>query len=187
MSNPSDEPKYLMELPGLDAISWSSLENAYGPADGTPQDLKYLVSTNADDRACALDNLYISIFHQSSVYSATSAALPFLIRSLANSAMPNREDIAKLVAEISYRAKLRTVGQYREAWQRVTDEYLSGLWRPTPSDEVFAREVQTEQELHQCLTAHQELLETLQADINVNVAQAAGTILANIRKYSVEG
>ncbi len=178
--NPPDEPEYLMELPGLDAVSWSSLEHAYGHADGIPQDLKYLVSTNADDRACALESLYISIFHQGSVYSATSTALPFLIRILANSAMPNREEVAKLVAEISYSAKLRTVEQYREAWQRTADEYLSGLWQPTPSDEVFVREVQIEQELHQCLTAYEDLLEKLQADTNKEVAQAAKIIVVNL-------
>jgi hypothetical protein len=65
---------------GIDEIDWATLEHAYGPADDVPALLRAAGSADAAERAEALEELVSSLCHQGSVYSATTAAVPFLAR-----------------------------------------------------------------------------------------------------------
>ncbi|MFI7597906.1 hypothetical protein [Actinoplanes sp. NPDC049681] len=56
-------------LDELDRVDWAALTHAYGPAHDVPGML----------REAALDDLYGSIFARGEVYSATAAAVPFLV------------------------------------------------------------------------------------------------------------
>ncbi|MEV4709105.1 hypothetical protein [Actinoplanes sp. NPDC049316] len=56
-------------LDGLDEVDWAALTHAYGPAHDVPELL----------REAALSDLYGRIFHQGTVYTATAAAVPFLV------------------------------------------------------------------------------------------------------------
>ncbi|MFH8337073.1 hypothetical protein [Streptomyces sp. AM6-12] len=67
-------------LSGLDAVDWSALTHACGPADDVPGLLRALCSPEAEQRHKALDALYGNTFHQGSRYPATAAAVPFLVR-----------------------------------------------------------------------------------------------------------
>ncbi|MEV6107402.1 hypothetical protein AB0M28_22240 [Streptomyces sp. NPDC051940] len=67
-------------LDGVDDIDWSALEHAYGPADDVPALLRAAGAADPAVREVALDELVSSLCHQGSVYSATSAAVPFLAR-----------------------------------------------------------------------------------------------------------
>jgi hypothetical protein len=67
-------------LDGLDRVDWASLEHAYGPATDVPDMLRELASDA--EASHAFDRLFSSLNHQGSVYSATSAAIPFLIQIL---------------------------------------------------------------------------------------------------------
>jgi hypothetical protein len=64
-------------LDGVDDISWADLQHAYGPADDVTELLQALLSGDADE---ALDELFSSLCHQGSVYSASVYAVPFLAR-----------------------------------------------------------------------------------------------------------
>lgn len=67
----------------LDDAAWSTLEHAYGKASDTPRHLAVL-ATGGEPAEDALIELSGSIFHQSTVYSATVAAWPYLVRVAAD-------------------------------------------------------------------------------------------------------
>lgn len=63
---------------GLDAVCWGELSHAYGHAHDTPALLRKAASADDAVAAEAVSELYGTIFHQGTVYSATAAAVPFL-------------------------------------------------------------------------------------------------------------
>ncbi|WP_201300721.1 HEAT repeat domain-containing protein [Streptomyces sp. HF10] len=88
-------------LSGLDAVDWSALTHAYGPADDVPGLLRALCSPDEEQRHQALGALYGNIFHQGSRYPATAAAVPFLIRMAADPALPDRAVCLQLLAALA--------------------------------------------------------------------------------------
>ncbi len=71
-------------LENLDNVDWKNLSHAYGEADDIPELIKDLISKNSADRDNALWGLYGTIWHQGTIYSATSYSIPFLIEILEN-------------------------------------------------------------------------------------------------------
>ena len=65
-------------LENLDAIDWGSYEHAYGGADDLPELLR-AIARGEDDGG----DLFANIYHQGTVYSATSVAVPFLAEIIA--------------------------------------------------------------------------------------------------------
>jgi hypothetical protein len=65
---------------GLDFIAWDELNHAYGAATDVPGDLRAICSTDAAARDTAFSNLFASIFHQGTRYSASPYAVPFLAK-----------------------------------------------------------------------------------------------------------
>jgi hypothetical protein len=66
---------------GLEEIDWESLSHAYGPAIDTPQLIRDLCSEDQETVSRASSDLAGSINHQGSVYTATVAAVPFLVEA----------------------------------------------------------------------------------------------------------
>ena len=91
-------------LEGLDAIAWDELGHAYGSADDVPETLRRL--TTGDDQA--LWALFGNIWHQGTVYSSTSHAVPFLIEILDAAPAP-RAGILNLLAAIADGASYHAV------------------------------------------------------------------------------
>ncbi len=69
-------------LERLDEINWSELSTAYGSANHVPGWIRDLTSSNSAVWSKALDKLWWTILHQGSLYSATTATIPFLIELL---------------------------------------------------------------------------------------------------------
>ncbi|MET7731368.1 hypothetical protein ABZT02_08350 [Streptomyces sp. NPDC005402] len=65
-------------LADLDQTDWSRLRHAYGSAQDVPGLLRDLASPVEETAAEAEQELWSSIVHQGTVYSATAAAVPFL-------------------------------------------------------------------------------------------------------------
>ncbi|WP_067694099.1 hypothetical protein [Nocardia jejuensis] len=65
---------------GLESVPWAELHHAYGSAEDVPEQLLQLQSSTDDEAATALHELFGSIWHQGTVYSATAYAVPFLAR-----------------------------------------------------------------------------------------------------------
>jgi len=77
-------------LEGLDKVDWSSLEHAYGTAEDVPGLIRALISPSPDERRGALDDLCGNLWHQGSIFEATSYAVPFLIELAASDKTPDR-------------------------------------------------------------------------------------------------
>lgn len=67
----------------LDQMDWSRLRHAYGSAEDIPALLRDLASPVEKTAAEAEQELWSSIVHQGTVYTATAAAVPFLARLVA--------------------------------------------------------------------------------------------------------
>ncbi|MEU9167103.1 hypothetical protein AB0D34_04775 [Streptomyces sp. NPDC048420] len=65
---------------GLDHVDWSRLRHAYGSAEALPALLRDLASPVEETAAEAEQELWDSIVHQGTVYTATAPAVPFLVR-----------------------------------------------------------------------------------------------------------
>lgn len=89
---------------GLDTIDWAALDHAYGPAGEVPALLVLLRSPDPERRGQALDDFYVKVHHQGSIYSSTGAALPFLIEIAADASTPDRGGVMSLVASIGKEA-----------------------------------------------------------------------------------
>lgn len=88
-------------LDGLDAVPWGSLNHAYGPASDTPRWIRALASTEASRREKGLDELWGSIWHQGTIYEATSRAVPFLIGLVGDPEIQGRVEILQLLEAIA--------------------------------------------------------------------------------------
>lgn len=87
----------------LNQVPWADLTHAYGGATDTPGHLLALRSDDPDERHRALDELWASICHQGSVYEASCAAVPFLIRLLREGPPEGRPSILYLLAGLAHR------------------------------------------------------------------------------------
>jgi hypothetical protein len=88
-------------LDRLDDVPWADLTHAYGAASDVPWLLRELLSPESEARAAAIRDLSGIIWHQGTVYSATAAAVPFLYEMLAAPEVPDKSEIARLLASIA--------------------------------------------------------------------------------------
>jgi hypothetical protein len=88
-------------LEGLDDIDWSKLGHAYGPASDVPDLLRSLASADEDSRHEAVNELYGNIWHQGTVYEASSYAVPFLIELLGSQEVECKDEILLLLAHLA--------------------------------------------------------------------------------------
>lgn len=94
----SSDPNMLKEL---DAIDWSSLEDAYGSADEVPNRLRALLSDDKAARSEAFSKLFGSVWHQGTVYSASAHVIPFLVELIAAPHVQDKPSIIALLASIA--------------------------------------------------------------------------------------
>jgi hypothetical protein len=100
MSGPFSKEVDVLEK--LDRIPWHELTHAYGPADDVPDLLRALaLPSDPSEEEGPLWQLFGNIWHQGTVYEATSHAVPFLIGLVADPATPDRTGILNLLASIA--------------------------------------------------------------------------------------
>lgn len=88
-------------LNGLDAIDWSSFEDAYGNAGETPHRLRALLSDDEEVRREALGELFGSVWHQGTIYSVSARVIPFLVELIGAPQVKEKEPIVVLLASIA--------------------------------------------------------------------------------------
>jgi hypothetical protein len=71
-------------------VDWSALRHAYGSAEDVPVHLAALRSPDEQERHEAFGELWSSIVHQGNRYSASAAAVPFLLELVADPSTPDR-------------------------------------------------------------------------------------------------
>jgi hypothetical protein len=86
-------------LETLDDIDWSKIHHAYGPASDVPAQIRALGFGDEQQQKKALWELHGNIWHQHTVYEATSFAVPFLIELVRNQVA--QEEILSLIALIA--------------------------------------------------------------------------------------
>lgn len=85
----------------MTTIDWASLEHAYGEASSVPRILEALGSTDLGARDAGFYDLYGSLCHQGSVYSATRAAIPALVLLARSPTYPERARLFKALGDIA--------------------------------------------------------------------------------------
>jgi hypothetical protein len=113
---------------------WSLLQHAHGDASDVPEKLVALGSDDASKSNAALEWLYDSIWHQGTVYNATIASMPVLLK-IADDVRADRSRVIEfLVAlaigcEIDYLpfsyAPSKMVAQWEEKVSRLSKETLA--------------------------------------------------------------
>ncbi|MCA9066757.1 MAG: hypothetical protein KDA96_27000, partial [Planctomycetaceae bacterium] len=89
---------------GLGSIPWHSLRHAYGTAEDVPDLIRQLQTADPNTRGedSPLWRLFGNIWHQGTVYEATSHAVPFLIQLVETTSTPDRVGILDLLAHIAH-------------------------------------------------------------------------------------
>lgn len=148
----------------LDSIPWKQLTHAYGSAEDVPEQLRALKTASPDIRGdeSPLWELFGNIYHQGTVYEATSYAVPFLLELAADRETPDRIGILELLASIADGT----------SYHAVHDPFLRahGL-RLGPDAEV---ERKKRQELEWVIRAHEAVLAGF--DIYVVITQEEGDV-----------
>ncbi|MEU8345729.1 HEAT repeat domain-containing protein [Spirillospora sp. NPDC048832] len=130
-------------LEGLDGVDWAGLDHAYGSAEDVPGLLRTLRSPDREERHEAFGELFTNIYHQGSRYTASAAAVPFLLALAADPGTPDRAyplylatalaigfDEAHLPAGVAIAdwrdAVARTAAADPEAEERRLDAWVAG-------------------------------------------------------------
>lgn len=164
------EPEFLMELGEIDDIPWHTLSHAYGSAHNVPKDIKRLTSSNTEYRHNALWNLFGSIYHQGTLYSATVESVPFILKILKNNYLPDRGPIAELLESIGESASGDTK-EIEEAWGWRIESF--GEIYSRPAAEMAAEEIRAFKGVQKCLMDNLELIQKLADDADPDVAKRA--------------
>lgn len=85
----------------LDAIDWSQVYDAYGPAKKVPQYIRSLTAPKAKVRRKALEDLTNAINHQGQVTPAAVEAAPFLVAAALEPATPDKGPLLALLADLA--------------------------------------------------------------------------------------
>lgn len=88
-------------LEALAAVDWKKLHHAYGTAEDVPNQLRALISHDAKQRDEALYALHGNIWHQGTIYEATSRVVPFLWEILSGPEPCDRSGLAALIGAIA--------------------------------------------------------------------------------------
>lgn len=94
-------PERLALLEGIEQVNWRSLQHAYGPAVDVPNLLRLLLCADPEVVRDAWESLYAHIYHQGTIYQATGAAVPFLVRMLAADEPPGKIELLNFLADLA--------------------------------------------------------------------------------------
>ncbi len=105
-------------LESLEKIDWHNLNHAYGDASDVPELIKSLASNDEETRRGAIYELYGNIWHQGTVYEATSYAVPFLVELLKSDEVQDKHEILVLLFHLA------NGHSYKEAHQSIMARFL---------------------------------------------------------------
>ncbi|HXR66313.1 MAG TPA: hypothetical protein VN729_10335 [Ktedonobacteraceae bacterium] len=89
-------------LETLDAIPWSTLHHAYGEASNIPGLMRDLTSPKKAIREAAIWEFYGNVYHQGTIYSATTFVVPFFLELLEHEQIKNKADLFNLLDAIAH-------------------------------------------------------------------------------------
>jgi hypothetical protein len=173
------EPPLLFEIEGLEKIPWHNYTHAYGTASDVPKDIRYLASSESEVREGALWQLFGSIYHQGTIYSATAVAVPFLLPLALDGRLPDRPKLCELLEAVA-KSAAADPAKLRENWAFRAKHFGECYAKPTAemADEEVANFLAVRRALLDRLGAIQEL----QSDSDPEVARAAASILGHLER-----
>jgi hypothetical protein len=158
-------------------IPWSELKHAYGNADDVPELLMDLVHEDEDARQSALYQLFGNVWHQGTVYEATSYVVPYLVNLLKSSTTPNRDLVAGLFAAIANGSGYLEVHAQshlssKEKWQDVKSDSDADIGEQLDLERKWVAAVRRAVDSH--LDMLYEFIQHEVWDIRYEVASALG-------------
>ncbi len=164
-------------LKNLDRVDWDSLQHAYGPATDIPDMLRAILSPDAEEQEVGFDTLAGVILHQSTVYSASAAAVPFLYELLTHPDTQQKTDIACLLARLANGYGYLEVHAVTEpdaaTWREILADYGKTL------EEELAREAAETRAVHEAVAAGLPHLAPYLTDPEVRTRWAVAIALGN--------
>lgn len=178
------DPPALMELTGVEEVPWATLSHAYGPATDVPLDLRRLASSDANLRQAAVDALSGTIYHQGDLFTATAAAIPFLMRIAACPAIPDRAQLLEFLLEIAERSVIdpEWIRKERQKLRKLYGDCYVG-----PADEMPAEQIAANAAVHAALLAAEPELRQMQADPDTGIRELALRVADVIRATRARG
>jgi len=156
---------------GLDRIEWERLDHAYGSAQDVPYFIRSLGAEDPDVRGEAFQALLMTILHQGSLYTATVAAIPFLLRIAEDPDHPARLETMDLVRMIAKECCFEGYHRRRSDAQR-EGEVVGGAGNEEP-DVVGA--------IHRLFQADVSLLKELAWDEDPYIRDMAESVLGELK------
>ncbi len=123
----------------IDDVPWKALNHAYGSSEDVPELIKNLSTSDSELFDETLDELFGNIWHQGTVYEATTYALPFLIDILRKGKTIDNSYLATLVAYIASGQGYYQVHSKVEVINPFTNEKLN---QPENLEELLEKERQ---------------------------------------------
>lgn len=164
----------LME--GLDRIPWAKLTHAYGSACDVPDLLRALRSATpglgGDEPP--LYQLFGNIYHQGTVYEATSYAVPFLIELAEDPNTPERIGILELLASIA------DGSSYHAVHEPFLSAYGIKLGRKSVVERKKRRELEWVSQAHSAVLAGFDTYVEITQEAE-DVRYAAANVLSRLR------
>jgi hypothetical protein len=167
-------PVITHEPKDLESVRWDRLEHAYGSAQDVPVYLRSLGAEDAEIRGEALGALLMTIFHQGSLYSATVATLPFLLRLIEVETHPARLETMDLVRMIVNECCFSAYRERKEASLAAGEDPQKGLG--DEPDLVGA--------IAEILGADIDLLERLRSDEDPYIRDMSEDVLRELKGES---
>lgn len=161
-------------LDGLDDINWSQFKHAYGNASDVPDDIRALLSPDAETVSDALGRCCGNLHHQGTVYEATAYAVPFLVEFLTLTDFPEKLNLLYYLIEFTNGHSYLDVHQrHYDIEERESDDFKRRL----------AQELQWVQAAYDAVANHLDvyfhLMDEAEEEIRCLVIELLGQLPSN--------
>ncbi|WP_394850998.1 hypothetical protein LZC95_14455 [Pendulispora brunnea] len=115
-------------LDDLDKVDWNAVEHAYGPAGNIPALIRSAAGNDAVASKKAWDELWYYLFHQGTRFTASVAAIPFLLEIVGHPRTLRRRDGIMLLVHLAIGYPESALGSegYTEAFiAQQTSEWIA--------------------------------------------------------------
>ncbi len=154
-------------------VNWAGLEHAYGAADDVPGLIKAVAFGSKSEADRAWYELYGNIWHQGTIYSATSHAVPFLLELVADTERTDTEVVLQYLQDLAEGTSFLDV--HREGntlfGKELTEEQLSQM----------RQELIWVEETREAVRVGLPVFEKLTDDSDPKVREAAASLIESIR------
>jgi len=99
-------------LEALDDVPWTALTHAYGSAEDVPRLIRSVAFGDRRARKAAWGALYGNLWHQGTVYEASSRAVPFFLEIAAKGNVPDLHEVIVYLAHLARGSSYLDVHQH---------------------------------------------------------------------------